>query len=269
MNDIIDLIEDDKEEDVVPPMAEYVKEVKERIIEDEYKREFTTDHIIDKSGFVDFLFIGEHNGEPVVWNACITTGKGDYFDTVDSKALDEAHEKYPSKSDPFGDESWVPYVPDDAEEGKWTAPDGEDGGYFQWVDPEPELSDKRYLWMSARIMELLASGTMAEPFWNVEIDEEYRWGVGLHIRIDVDGIELDDISNFITSFNEKGFDVFDDKDLTPRSMDADQLGVELCEDARFVTWKDFGNRNLAALNWDLDDDEESVQSVSDSPKDTE
>lgn len=243
MTDIVDLPED--EEDEVLPMAEYIEDVKQRIVEDEYKREFTTDHIIESSGFVDFLFIGEHNGEPVVWNACITTGKGDYYETVDSKSTDEGYEKYPSKYEPFGDESWVPFV---------TKDHPKEEGLTEWIDPEPELSGKRMLWIAERTMELLANESIKQQFWDVEIDESYKWGIGLHIRVDVDRIELDDVSNFITLFNEKGLDAFEDKDLSVRSMTADELGVELREGCKFVTWKDLGNRNIAALNLGIDDE---------------
>lgn len=230
-------------------MMKYVEEVQERVKNDEYNGTFTSWQIIDNSGFVDLLFIGTFNDTPVVWNTCITTARGDYYELVNNIAMDEGYEKYPNPEDYNFFDSFV-----DVDDEDISDDDLKYKGCKQYVDPHPELSELRWKFIAERTMELLDSGTISMPTWNIEIDEEYEYGIGLHVRMDKDFINVDDIKTFISQFNEHGVDVFKilGYDMTPRYFSSIELGVELKDDSNFVTWVDGFSRCIVGIKDDLD-----------------
>lgn len=216
-----------------------IKETKKYIFEDQYNNVFTSDHVISDSGFVDFLFIGTHKGQPVVWNACMTTTKGDYYDRVSDAAYNAAYEMYPSsRKDDDWDDMFI-----DLEEEHETY-----GKLYQYVDRDPERTENMLKATATFMMAALDRPTITIKNWDIEIDEEYQYGVGLHIRADIDFINVDNIYDFIERFQERGLDAFDDKDIKEVSYTANELGVELNEAGTFVIWKDGMSRDTAAID---------------------
>jgi len=216
----------------------YTREVEQRILEDEYDNIFTTNQYIEQSGFVDFLFIGNLDGKKVVWNACMTTANGDYYEHVSDIAMDEAYVKFPNPEgyEPFNS---VPYVDKD----------GNNTGMHELVT-QPEFKDyttTRYRWMAERTMELLNAKQHSVSATQVEIDTSYKYGVGLHIRIDKQCIEVDDVKKFISDYND-GTYVDSDETIC---LNATELGVELCADNQFVTWSRAFSHDTVAIKMDL------------------
>jgi hypothetical protein len=214
-------------------MPRYIKQVRKRIKEDEYDG-FTSNQIIENNGYVDFLFLGKYDGKPVVWNACITSAKGDYFDKVHELAMGEAYAKFPLPEGYNFLDSLVDV--------------GDGSGNMEYINPTPELSKKRYTWGAKRALELFDSGNIHLIPWNVEIDTTYEYGIGLHVRMDTDEFNVDDVKFFIESFNKYGPTVFHDLnyDHTPISLTADELGVELKDGDMFITWvRDFTHNDVA------------------------
>lgn len=225
-------------------MGTYVKKVRERIKVEEYSDLFTTWQVMEDCGYVDFLFIGEHKGKPVVWNACITTAKGDYYEKVNELAHDEAYDAYPNPDDYNFMDSFVKI---------------EGTNYSEMIDPDPELSDNRYALMSKRTIEILNAKEVSIPRWNIEIDEEYEYGIGLHVRLDVDVINTPDVEWFIEQFEQEGIAAFDSMKRyynDELSLTAEELGVELKEDRRFVSWvdEDFRHNDVAIKNGIFNED---------------
>lgn len=219
-------------------MTNEIKKLAKDIAADQYGGVFTTHQVISDCGFVDFYFIGNYKGSPVIWNACMTTGKGDYYDMIDEIAWDEAYEKYPSKRRGKLRDEFVPT----------------DDGMYTWVDSEPETTEKRLKYSAKRMMELLDAKQHTMKMWNVEIDESYEYGVGLHVRVDKDTINVDDIYQFISLFERKESDAFEHFKNPEVSFNADELGVELSESEKFVIWKDGNPRDTVAVNIDLEDE---------------
>jgi hypothetical protein len=201
-------------------MKSYVKNVKKRISKDEYPN-FTSHQIIYNSGYVDFLFIGEYNDESVVWNSTLSTSRGDYYDTVEGKAMDIGYDKYPSEID----------LDNMFKKIKGTK-------YYELIDPTPELSKARSKLIAEETIKLLNSKEISIAPWNIEIDETYRYGIGLHIRMDVPYFNVNDVEKFIYGFTIYGELLFDDYDNTPMSLTADELGVEFDTERNYVKWKD-------------------------------
>jgi len=217
-----------------------------RIEEDTFNNIFTSHQIIQESGYVDFLFLGEHKGKKVFWNAYITTGKSDYYSEIESLALDEAHEKYPwpEKYDPF-----------------YSVPSTEHKGCTEMTnDPsfpdEPARGELRRKHMATRTMEMIDSLEHPLSMWNVEIDESYEWGVGLHIRVDKDYLDIGDVYEFINEYNGLGLGVFKNKELNalkgrsiePIALTTEQLGVKLSDNGMWVEWKDSRSRDTVAID---------------------
>ncbi len=218
----------------------HIREVEQRILEDEYDNLFTSHQYIIQSGFVDFLFIGELDGKKVLWNACMTTAKGDYYEHVDNIAMDEAYEKFPNPDgyEPF---SSVPCVDDN----------GNKTGDCELIT-QPEFKDftnDRYRWMSERTIELLNNKEYSIPCTQVEIDHEYKYGIGLHIRLNKDYIDVEDVKKFINMYNDG---LYTDE-IGHISFNAEELEVELAEDSNFVRWTTGRSHNTVAIKMDLND----------------
>lgn len=210
-----------------------LNELKREIEKDIFDGMFTSHHIIDNSGYVDFVFIGRYNDKDVIWNACMTTTRGDYFDAISEKASDEGYELYPSTVnllDCLGE-------PDEH-------------GNRVWCNPEDEeLSRTRRKYIAQRTMELIDSGTEAIKTVDIEIDEDYQYGIGLHIRLNVDAINVDDVKNFIREFNILGPTMYDSipRELNTSTYTVDELGVELHETGEFVLWSDNFSHNTVGI----------------------
>lgn len=200
-----------------------------RIRRDSLSNLFTTHQYVDDCGFVDFLFLGKHNGKRVIWNATMTTTKGDYYDEAHSKALEEGFEKYPSTHN-FTD-CFVKI------EGTKTS---------RYVDPEPETTKKRMSYIAKRTLEIIDSGEISVDSEQIEIDESYKFGVGLYIRKNVERINVKDVEQFISDFNWKGSELR--LDHTPVKYDSDELGVELSENEMVVIWKNNWSHNTVGVN---------------------
>lgn len=190
--------------------------------EDDFDGVFTSHQYVDDSGFVDFLFVGEYKGKEVIWNACMTTADGDYYENIHDVAVDISYDKYPMP----------------------------EGDLFTMLNEERRsVQEPRWTLCSETTMEMLDSKEHPLPRWNVDVDESYKHGVGLHIRVDVPAINIQDVKDFIHAFLEKGPDgVFADKDLTPVAKNAEELGVERSEDGFWVRWVDGNSRDTVAVN---------------------
>lgn len=208
-------------------MQKYIDQVTKRIAEDEFNGIFTTDQIISDSGFVDFLFIGEYKGRPVVWNACITTAKGDFYNHVYDIAVEEAYEKYPNPEDYDWKNNFVECEVNGAI-------------YLEYIEKNPELLNKRYRYAAERAMELFNAKVEKLPPCNIEIDREYRYGIGLHVRINIESINVSDIYTFIEGFQKHGEELFEQMgvDCAAKSWNAEELGIELKGDNIFISWID-------------------------------
>lgn len=193
--------------------------IKQDAAKDEYDGVFTSDHIIDQSGFVDFCFVGKYMGHDVVFNACITTADSDYYDALESQAFDEID--YPDNM-PLSFSS-------------------------QRSCAEETIMYNHYREHSLFIMNKLNERELTIPAWNIELDHEYKFGIGLHIRINKPYVEIDDILSFIEVFKKKGTRAFDDKKDEYINKNAEELGVKLPDDDKFIRW-DRGMPNVAALN---------------------
>lgn len=217
-----------------------IRKIKQRISEDEFQGVFTSHQYIDNSGYVDFCFIGKYNGVETFWNACMTTTAGDYYDFVHDKALETAYEKFPlsSDDDPF---NFEPHDIDD--KGKVTS----------WVmaphsDEIEHAINDRYRWMSEYTIELLNTKRYSIPTERIEIDTSYKWGTGLHIRVNKSTINPQDIYEFIEKFNEHSVE-FTSNETT--SLTAEELGVTLNPGDRFIRWtKDRFSHDTVAINID-------------------
>jgi hypothetical protein len=210
----------------------YIDKVKKRIKKDEFGGVFTSYQIIEDCGFVDFLFIGSYKDKEVVWNATLTTARGDYYEEVFLKAQDEGYEKFPTPYDISFEDYFV----------KTDNPK-----YSEFRSPVPELDDKRHRWISERTLQLLNEKSISIKAWNIEIDESYEYGVGLHARVDIPTINVDDVFDFIKKFNNMGPTMFDDNDDVI-CMNANELGVELKPDNKFISWTEPFSPNTVALS---------------------
>lgn len=214
----------------------YVTQVQKRIKKSEFEL-FDTWQVLEDCGFVDFLFIKEYDRTPVVWNACMITTKGSYYEKVHGMAVDEGYEKFPDET-PWKDR----FAP---------IPNSE---LLEWVDHNPEMTEKRMRWIAERTMELLESRAITIDPWTIEVDPSYKYGTGLHITMDIDFINEPDITDFIKEFMEKDVSVFNNKPHELMSYTPPELGVHLLDQDKWVTWDDGRSRNTVALNVDISDD---------------
>lgn len=198
--------------------ALYVRDVKKRIRREEYSDLFTTDQYMGEDyspSWADFWFIGTHRGRPVVWSACISTTKSDFCEELWDYAFGKAYEKYPDT---------VPWKE------RFEKVPGK--RYSRMIDPEPELTEKRRVYTNKIMIEALTSGTFFIEEELIEIDETYRWGVGLHVRLNLESITIKDIENFIIAFNTKSTELVDSSKMityTPK-----ELGITI--DGDTIEW---------------------------------
>jgi len=192
------------------------------IAADEYQGKFFSDHIIDNSSFVDFIFLGQHKDKEVVWYACISTANSDYLESVSKIALKRSYVKLPASAgyDPF-----------------YTIPSNVKGKLrmYEMVDDpnfpdEPALNEARNKLHANQIINILNNREHPMPRWHIEADETYKYGIGLNITVDKNFINISDIYEFVESFNTHGLNIYANKDLTPSALNTLELGVELSED---------------------------------------
>ena len=200
---------------------------------------FHTHQYIDNSGYVDFYFIGTYKGEEVIWNATLSTMRGEYYQKVHDMARDEAEGKFP--------------YPEGAE--VFTFEKIEGRNCSRLINNYPEITDKCMVYVAKRMMELLDSGEVFIERQRVEIDEDYEYGVGLHAYIDaVPGLNEEDVLKFIEDFNAHGVFMYDDCNDPPVTLTSEQLGVVLHKN-KFVVWKDGFSHDTVAVNLDAMGDE--------------
>lgn len=211
-----------------------IRRLKERIEKDVFNGIFTSDHIINNSGFVDFAFVGTYKGKEVIWNATISTTKGDYFSKLDNLALDQAYEEIPDPEgfDPFSDECMLPNY--DAK-GKIVS--------YTWNTPEEynNLWKQRRKRMVELTVDMLDKQMYSIPTEQVKIDETYRYGIGLQIRKNIDAINVEDIYEFIENFNGKEY-------ISKETFSANMQELGLTVKGDFIVWNKPFSHNHAALN---------------------
>lgn len=209
-------------------MEKYVETVKERIAEYEFSDIFCTDQdVVDwEASWGDFLFIGEYKSNPVVWNACIQTVQFDYITKVQNIAMDIGYLRYPAT--------------DDLLDCMVRSEDNPD--YFEYKPPNRERDEKRLRYVAEHEMEIYDSGDVAIENYQIEVDENYQFGVGLHVVVDEPVIKLEQIEQFIKEFTELGIEGYlKSKNIKEVTYTTDQMGVTLPDDSPFVQWADNNN----------------------------
>jgi hypothetical protein len=210
-----------------------IRDVEKRIEEDEFEGIFTSDQYIKNSSFVDFAFIGAYNGRKCIWNSCLTTAIGDYYEKAEYMAFEESLKKFPF---PEGYELLK------AEPCEWDK-NGKPSSFKSVDQPEFEgwrLTRKK--WTAKRTVEIIDSGSAEIDRWNIDIDESYKYGIGLHVRIDKKNISVDDVYSFIENFQINGESLFNDLVNMKISNNCQELGLYLEESGEGVRWRD--NNNL-------------------------
>jgi len=193
--------------------------IKQSCADDDFNGVFTSDHLINKSGFVDFCFIGKYRGHEVVFNACITTADSDYYEALESNAFDDI---------PYPDE--IPMIFSNKR-----------------TTEQEEVISNHYREHSEYIMRKLANREVTIPAWKVTLEHHYKFGIGLHIRINKPYIEIEDINQFIADFKKKSIRVFEDKESEFINKNAEELGVKLADGDIFIRWER-GSPDIAQLN---------------------
>lgn len=194
-----------------------VERIKQDCGNDEYGGLFTSCHIIQASGFVDFYFVGKYRGHETVFNATITTADSDYYDEVESLAFDT-----------IDTPDNMPSILDDL-----TTPEGE------------KIIFDHYREHSEFMLDVMQKRQVSIPAWQVKMNFGYKFGIGLHIRINKPAIEVSDVVEFIHAFHDQGMNVFDAKtDIINKTPE--ELGVSLAEDEMFIKWAR-GVPNVACL----------------------
>jgi hypothetical protein len=209
-------------------MEKYVKQVEKCIAEYEASDLFCTDQdVVDwEASWADFFFIGEYKGKPVVWNACIETVQSDYIQKVQQMAQDIGYIRYPSDGDLF-----------DCMVRSEDNPD-----YFEYKPPNRERDEKRLRYVAEHEMEIYDSGDVTIENYQIEVDEDYQYGVGLHIVVDEQRIKVEEIERFIREFNELGIEGYlASKDVREVTFTVEDMGVTLPDDSPFVQWADNNN----------------------------
>jgi hypothetical protein len=195
---------------------------------------YSTFQYIENAGYADVYFIGTHKGSEVIWNATLSTMRGEYYEKVHTIAFDEAHKKYP--------------YPDDRKLFTFKKVPGKT--YSEWINPYPEVTDNQIKHTSKRMLEIFDSGDVYIERNTLEIDESYEYGIGLHAHIDVKGgLNEVDVLNFIENFNKYGLCMFDDCNEPPVTLTTKELGVTLYDD-KFIIWGDGFSHNTVGINMD-------------------
>lgn len=217
------------------------RELKERIERDDYQQQFSTHQYIDNSGFVDLTFFGQHKGKPCIWNACFTTAVSDYYEKIDNMFQDDVWKEYPcDKFDNGGlKDFFKPYDYD--KKGKPTS------YVMEFPEDVRKCLDNRSRILSERVMAYIDSKPDFEFYdYNVEIDESYRYGIGLHIRVGKPGLNVEDVTWVMNQFLEHGPTCFDGikKRYNPNS---EEMGIELKDGSNYITWT-AGRPDIVSIN---------------------
>lgn len=206
-----------------------VDDIKQAIAKEDVP--FITMQVIDDSGYAMFLFVGNHKGKEVIWNASMYTSKGDYLDKISNLASDDAYERYP--------------IPDDFDI-KNMFEKIEGSKHYRLLDHHPELTSNRRKFRVTRTMDILDSKTVTMNKWDIEVDESYEFGVGLRMRVDLDSINEHNVTETINSFKQAGMNMFDGIEPSTMCMTSEELGVELYKD-KMIIWKDGFLHNDVAI----------------------
>lgn len=218
-----------------------IRDVMDRIAKDEYQQQFYTHQYIEGSGFVDLVFLGQHNGKPCIWNACFITAVSEYYEFVEEKLRDQVYEEFPCSAwDDGGMQTFFkPY--DVNEKGKPTS------YVLEFPTDVREVLDKRSRVLSERVMDLIDSKPDFEFYdYDVKIDESYKFGIGLTIRVGKPGLNVEDVTWVMNQFLERGPTCFDEikKKYNPNS---EEMGIELKDGSNYITWKK-GRPDIVSIN---------------------
>jgi hypothetical protein len=153
---------------------------------------FTTpDHMHADMQWVDFYFLSSRRN--TFFNATAVTTKCSFFEKAGSLARDRSCELVPPPEAQLRLREMFKKRPD--------------GNYEYVVRPEPMLSAfgglTRSDWIAAEERRLIeAGGIEARAGWSRDV--EYRYGIGLHVLLDVPAITISALNTFITKFRSMG-----------------------------------------------------------------
>jgi hypothetical protein len=222
-------------------MEKYVNQVKKRIAEYEDSDLFCTDQDVVnwEASWADFLFIGEYKGKAVVWNACIETVQSDYIQKVQQMAQDIGYIRYPSDHDLLDCMAECEDKP----------------GYFEYKPRNPDRDRKRLRYIAEHEMEIYDSGDVTTKTYQIKVDEDYQYGVGLEIVVDEQRIKVEEIERFIREFNELRVEGYlASKDVHEVTFTAEDMGVTLPDESPLVRWADNNNPDYSVpMNLTEDD----------------
>lgn len=122
--------------------------------------------------YAEFFFIGKFKGEEVIYDAAMYTLSLSYENKLDEEAEEKALQKYPGNA---------PFV---------------DG---------PKLSEEDFESYKAYLMAELEEEDAIKVCETIEYDEEFEFGVGLEVCLNVEEITKEVIVDFINRFNSGTF----------------------------------------------------------------
>lgn len=153
---------------------------------------FTTPEYMDaEMQWVDFYFLsGRRN---TFFNATAVTAKHRYFEKTETLARDRSHELAPLSDAPFRLRDMFKRRPD--------------GNYEYASMPEtmqPVFGGRtRSEWIAAEERRLIGTDSVAvQVGWSR--DTQYRYGIGLHVVLDVPSVTIDALNTFILEFRAMG-----------------------------------------------------------------
>lgn len=123
--------------------------------------------------FVHIQFVGEHKGKEVIFDAVLYTLTLHFSSLVFEKAEKKAATAFPT------------YVPQDERGENFVANDA--------LDEEVEL-------MITELIEEIEENEEVKVSEHVEIDEDFEYGIGLDVCLNVDEITDDVVEKFVASF---------------------------------------------------------------------
>jgi len=127
--------------------------------------------------YVNFMFIGEHKGKAVIYDAVIYTLRLNHHSELYELAEEKTSERYPEFNA-------MTYTMD------------ENGDLSNLTEKEEEMG----LYMTELILELEDEGEVKVKE-HVEVDTSLEFGVGLDIGLNVEEVSSEVIEKFIINFN--------------------------------------------------------------------
>jgi len=133
------------------------------IVEDE-------DGMNDSGEFAHFQFVGKHNGEEVIFDAMMSTLRLNHSSLVFEEAETRMKKEYPS------------YVEVDRRK------------------PNYQMTEEMEL-MLEEIIEELEEEELIKVSEFIEVDEDFEYGIGLDVTLNVEEITNEIITDFVNNFN--------------------------------------------------------------------